>query len=312
MVYHECYSISGELQLGKAFSLTDVLPEYSAIAITSFGPKDACYNSLETLDESRENIRWGVGAGVKLLKYRGCGVIEVDPAHAPDAAAEAAELAAWKFDRFKTTGSRKAACHVKLYGNEAKELWTLGSIQGEAQNWARYLSDMPANKMTPVDLAQAAIDVLCPLGVTVEAHDREWIEAQRMRAFLAVAQGSCDTPMFLECTYRAAASDAPTAAPVLLAAKGVTFDRYNCPILRLKQGIKLLTRYKLAGSRSSLSFVLIIRPLMTVTTKPGAKCQYESLKLKHKATTPNSQGDPSTVFQLQHKVDFDLRQVIVL
>ncbi|KAH9633818.1 hypothetical protein HF086_005452 [Spodoptera exigua] len=217
-------NISGELQLGKAFSLTDVLPEYSAIAITSFGPKDACYNSLETLDESRENIRWGVGAGVKLLKYRGCGVIEVDPAHAPDAAAEAAELAAWKFDRFKTTGSRKAACQVKLYGNEGKELWTLGSIQGKAQNWARYLSDMPANKMTPVDLAQAAIDVLCPLGVTVEAHDREWIEAQRMRAFLAVAQGSCDTPMFLECTYRAAASDAPTAAPVLLAAKGVTFD----------------------------------------------------------------------------------------
>ncbi|KAF9417543.1 hypothetical protein HW555_005373 [Spodoptera exigua] len=217
-------NISGELQLGKAFSLTDVLPEYSAIAITSFGPKDACYNSLEILDESRENIRWGVGAGVKLLKYRGCGVIEVDPAHAPDAAAEAAELAAWKFDRFKTTGSRKAACQVKLYGNEGKELWTLGSIQGEAQNWARYLSDMPANKMTPVDLAQAAIDVLCPLGVTVEAHDREWIEAQRMRAFLAVAQGSCDTPMFLECTYRAAASDAPTAAPVLLAAKGVTFD----------------------------------------------------------------------------------------
>lgn len=65
--------------------------------------------------------------------------------------------------------------------------------------------------------------MLCPLGVTVEAHDREWIQAQRMRAFLAVARGSCDTPMFLECIYR---SSAAPAAPVLLAAKGVTFDRY--------------------------------------------------------------------------------------
>ncbi|CAH0687612.1 unnamed protein product [Spodoptera exigua] len=40
--------------------------------------------------------------------------------------------------------------------------------------------------------------------------------------------------------------------------------------------------------------------------------QYESFKPKHKATTPNSQGDPSTVFQLQHLVDFDLPQVVVL
>ncbi|XP_022828289.1 cytosol aminopeptidase-like [Spodoptera litura] len=248
--------LCGELRLGKAFTLTDVMPEYSAIAITCFGPKDAGYNALESLDEARENIRWGVGAGVKLLKARGCGVIEVDPANAPDAAAEAAELAAWRFQKFKTKDSRKTECHVKLYGNEGKELWKLGAIYGEAQNWARYLSDMPANKMTPVDLAQAAIDVLCPLGVSVEAHDREWIRAQRMQAFLAVARGSCDTPMFLECIYR---PGAVTAAPVLLAAKGVTFDSGG---LCLKDcNMMLDNRGSMAGAAVVLAAIKIIAKL---------------------------------------------------
>ncbi|CAH1636286.1 unnamed protein product [Spodoptera littoralis] len=248
--------LCGELRLGKAFTLTDVVPEYSAIAITCFGPKDAGYNALESLDEARENIRWGVGAGVKLLKARGCGLIEVDPANAPDAAAEGAMLAAWRFQKFKTKDSRKTKCHVKLYGNEGKELWTLGAIYGEAQNWARYLSDMPANKMTPVDLAQAAIDVLCPLGVSVEAHDREWIKAQRMQAFLAVARGSCDTPMFLECIYR---PGAVTAAPVLLAAKGVTFDSGG---LCLKDcNMMLDNRGSMAGAAVVLAAIKIIAKL---------------------------------------------------
>lgn len=45
----------------------------------------------------QENTRWMVGAGVRLLLSRGCGSVEVDPASAPDAAAEAAQLAAWRY-----------------------------------------------------------------------------------------------------------------------------------------------------------------------------------------------------------------------
>lgn len=70
--------------------------------------------------------------------------------------------------------------------------------------------------------AQAALDTLCPLGVAVAAHGRSWLAAQRMRAFLAVARGSCAEPMLVECAYRGARPQRP---PVLLAAKGVTFDR---------------------------------------------------------------------------------------
>ncbi|CAG5054637.1 unnamed protein product [Parnassius apollo] len=232
--------LSCQLKLGKAFVVTDVDPQLGDVALASFGRKDAGYNKLEELEEDRENVRWGVGAGVSELRRRGCSQLLVDPSAAPDAAAEAAELAAWRFQEFKMSSCLQTAPSVSMYNVQKYEaspsdsqqsaemasepsaqLWTKGAIMGCAQNWARYLSDMPANKMTPVDVAQAALDVLCPLGVQVWARERHWMEAQRMEAFLTVARGSCEPPVFLELAYTGSSQDLP---PILLAAKGVTFD----------------------------------------------------------------------------------------
>ncbi|KAL0880481.1 hypothetical protein ABMA27_002891 [Loxostege sticticalis] len=213
--------LSSQLKPGTAFVVTDLLPEFPTVAIASLGTKDPGFDELEQLDKTRENIRCGIGAGVRALQKRGCGAIAVDAAAAPDAAAEAAELAAWRFQEFKSCGDRTPDCQVSLHGSACADQWRVGSIRGKAQNWARFLSDMPANNMTPVDLAQAALDTLCPLGVHVEARDRDWIAAQNMQAFLAVAKGSCETPMFLECVYKGGKEG---QAPVLIVAKGVTFD----------------------------------------------------------------------------------------
>ncbi|CAH2047673.1 unnamed protein product, partial [Iphiclides podalirius] len=68
--------LSCQLRLGKAFVVTDVLPELGDVALASFGPKDAGYNKLEELDEYRENVRWGVGAGVSALRKRGCTQVQ--------------------------------------------------------------------------------------------------------------------------------------------------------------------------------------------------------------------------------------------
>ncbi|KAJ8723080.1 hypothetical protein PYW08_002992 [Mythimna loreyi] len=249
-------ALASELKLGKSFAITEIL-DYSAVAITCVGPRAAGYDALESLDESRENLRWGVGSGVKLLRERGCMSIEVDPCHAPDAAAEAAELAAWGFDMFKTEEC-KPSCNVFAYNAQEQEvsrLWCEGSTRGRAQNWARTLSDMPANKMTPVDLAQAALDRLCHLGVHVEAYDREWIEAQRMAAFLAVAKGSCDTPMFLECDYKGAGPNLPT---VLLAAKGVTFD---------SGGLCLKETHSMIENRGSMAGAAVVLAAFEIIAK---------------------------------------------
>ncbi|RVE49219.1 hypothetical protein evm_006111 [Chilo suppressalis] len=225
--------LSCELKLGKAFVVTDLLKEYSGgVAIASFGPRDAGFCKLEQLDRARENIRWGVGAGVRALQRRGCTRVSVDsPAHA-DAAAEAALLAAWRFQEYKSCGDRAAETQVSLHGGSGgsggsggderrQREFQEGAARAHAQNWARYMADMPANNMTPVDLAQEAVDVLCPLGVTVEARERSWMEAQRMEAFLAVARGSCQAPLMLDCSLKTS----PDAPNVLIVAKGVTYDR---------------------------------------------------------------------------------------
>lgn len=53
--------------------------------------------------------------------------------------------------------------------------------------------------------------------------DKEWIKAQKMEAFLSVAKGSEEPPVFLELEYKGNnSSDTP---PVALVGKGVTFDR---------------------------------------------------------------------------------------
>ena len=44
----------------------------------------------------------------------------------------------------------------------------------------------------------------------------------RMGAFLSVAKGSAERPLFLEIDYKASDKD-----PIALVGKGITFDRYT-------------------------------------------------------------------------------------
>ena len=53
---------------------------------------------------------------------------------------------------------------------------------------ARDLANLPPNELTPVALAQHALD-LRHAHLTVESHGRDWIEAQGMGAFAAVRVG---------------------------------------------------------------------------------------------------------------------------
>lgn len=60
-----------------------------------------------------------------------------------------------RFQEFKSCENRSPSMKVKLAGSgHDAEKFRLGQLRGKAQNWARFLSDMPANHMTPVQLAQ--------------------------------------------------------------------------------------------------------------------------------------------------------------
>lgn len=84
-----------------------------------------------------------------------------------------------RFEAFKSCGDRHGDTALSLQGAGAEDgvLWQAGAVYGEAQNWARYLSDMPANKMTPVDFAQVR-EFYCFLGTTFAkvTYGISWVE----------------------------------------------------------------------------------------------------------------------------------------
>lgn len=55
----------------------------------------------------------------------------------------------------------------------------------------------------------------------MEIRDRDWIESQKLNAFLAVGRGSCEPPALVEITYNGGACG---DSPVLLIGKGTTFN----------------------------------------------------------------------------------------
>jgi leucyl aminopeptidase len=84
---------------------------------------------------------------------------------------------------------------------------------------ARDLVNQAPNYMNPAALAKTAEDMAKEVGVKCTLHDLEWIQAQKMTAFLSVTQGSANPPKFIELEY--SGSD---AAPLVFVGKGLTFD----------------------------------------------------------------------------------------
>uniref|UniRef100_A0A023F9A5 Cytosol aminopeptidase n=2 Tax=Triatoma infestans TaxID=30076 RepID=A0A023F9A5_TRIIF len=210
-----------ELSLGKVKVIHNLNPDYYAVAVACAGPEGVGYNENEILDECRENIRIASGAGAKALNEIGIGVILVDAFSNAAAAAEGSTLAIWRYQDLKKQENRCTESTVDLYEDPDTEGWTRGRVRAESQNVARKLEETPANHMTPMKFAQAAIDILCPCGVQVDIRDKEWMVDKSLTAFLAMARGSCDPPLFLELSYCGGQEE---DKPVLLVGKGVTFD----------------------------------------------------------------------------------------
>lgn len=101
--------------------------------------------------------------------------------------------------------------------------------------------DTPANLMTPTIFAETVRARCEPLGIKVQAHDREWASAKGMNSFLSVTRGSAEPPVFLELHYNgvakhAAAGSSSDKPPVCLIGKGITFDSGG---ISLKPGSKM-------------------------------------------------------------------------
>ncbi|XP_034652852.1 cytosol aminopeptidase [Drosophila subobscura] len=210
--------LTGELGIGRLYH--NIGTEYNCLAVVGLGREGAGYNHEEVIDEGMENVRVCAAVGARALQLQGCGEVHVDGMDYAEQAAEGSALAVWRYNMNRRKRDRTHIPKLELYHSSDTEAWTRGLFKAESQNLTRRLCDTPANEMTPLIFAQAAVDALCPCGVTVEVRTMEWIEDKGLSSFLTIAKGSCEPPVLLEINY---CGTAPEDKPVLLVGKGLTF-----------------------------------------------------------------------------------------
>lgn len=219
--------ISG--RLGRGMIFTNIDPEFPSIAIVGLGLEGVGFNELEMIDEGMENVRAAAGIGARSLQGIGTTDIAVDGMDYAEQAAEGATLAIWVYQDLKNKKLKITMPKLTLYDSPDSDGWTRGVFKADAQNLARRLSDAPANCMTPTLFAQAAVDALCPCGITVEVRTMDWIEANHLNSFLMIAKGSCEPPVLLEMSYCGAS---PEDKQILFVGKGITYNSGGLNIRR--------------------------------------------------------------------------------
>lgn len=145
------------------------------------------------------------------------------------AAVEGAILSTYDPGEYKTEDRRTGAIEevtVVVPGGTrhllSENLLERAHIQAQATNLARALVNEPGNFINPSRLAEKAREIAERTELHVEIYDENEMERRGMNAILAVARGS-DEPARLITLKHLGTAD-PSAPPLVLVGKGVTFD----------------------------------------------------------------------------------------
>ncbi len=150
---------------------------------------------------SERQLRHVVGTAVRNLRARGVRDLawilgEAEP-RTVQAVVEGALLADYDADRYRTerNGEKRIdrfelATGGEALPGEAKGALERGRIIAEAQNFTRDLVNEPSNRMTPTLLAARAEAMAVRCGLVCQVLGPAEIQALKMGAFWAVAQGS--------------------------------------------------------------------------------------------------------------------------
>lgn len=128
----------------------------------------------------------------------------------------------YEFNDYKTDAKPSTLETISVLGNDLDEsCLNEGVILGETNVFSRYLTNMPANIMTPDQLAKIAKDYVQPYGLEIEIKDENQIEALGMHAYLAVAKASANPPRLIVMRHMGAPESDKRLA---LVGKGLTYD----------------------------------------------------------------------------------------
>jgi len=162
-------------------------------------------------------------SGVARLAIQLSGVSAELAAHA----ALGVRLAAYRFDRYRTTekaDKKPSVTTVRLVVDDPEAATTAYSALsglGDAIIFARDLVSEPANILYPEEFARR-VNKLSDLGLEVEILGEREMAALGMGALLGVGQGSVRESQLAILQWRGAAD--PSAQPIAFVGKGVCFD----------------------------------------------------------------------------------------
>lgn len=227
--------MTGRLNETRLF--TNLHPDYHLICVTGLGKECDEYNPSETIYQGMENVRQAAASGCIALSERNCRTMFVEAMEFPEQAAEGSTLAVWNLNKIRKNELPK----IDLFDSSDMDDWLRGTFKADAQNFARKLTEMPSNLVTPSNFAQFTMDLLCPCDLTVELRNMDWIKSHHLTAFLAVARSSCEPPVMLEMTYCGGEQGDP---PVLLVGSGLTYN---------SGGLCLKDKYDLSEARAAMS-----------------------------------------------------------
>lgn len=259
-------------KLGQHKVLFKLDPFHTAVVVVGLGNECATYNDQEEIDEMKENVRNAVAIGVQVLQGMKMKTIFVEGMGSTEAAAEGAALGVWRYQELKNPNKQINIPRIELKGDCNYTAWQIGLQKAAAQNIARQLCETPANILTPLGFAQAAVEILCKNRVSVEVKVREWAEIMKMSGFLAAARGSCQPPIFLEMSYYGCD---PDIQPVVMIGKAVTFDSGG---ICLKRGEEMaLMRGDMAGAAAIVGAIRAAAALRLPINIRGLLPIYENL-----------------------------------
>jgi leucyl aminopeptidase len=221
------------------------------------------------------SLRKAVATAVRSLKQKGVkqltwALAAGHSAADAEAAAEGAVLGNFEPDVYKTsTKESKAlvAFHLLAAANgaELEQAVERGRILAEAQNFTRDLANEPANRLTPLLLADRARAMSSEMGLECEVLDQDRMKQLGMGALLGVAQGSAEPPALIVVRYKPV-SPPKSGDHLGLVGKGVTFDTGGVSI-KPADGMEKM-KYDMSGGAAVLGAMRAIaqlKPAIPVT-----------------------------------------------
>lgn len=239
-------------------------------------------------------IREGVAAAIRTTGAQGAQRFGILPRHGAltlqafvQAALIGTHLATFAVDCYRTEDARPVRVESLTFVTETAATPELGEgirrghILGEAINFARFLVNEPANRMTPTHLAHHAQEMANDVGLQTDILNEDKMRDLGMEALLAVARGSVEEPRLI--TVRYSPPDGAGRETIGLIGKGITFDTGGISLKPAENMEKM--KYDMAGGAAVLGAMRAIAQLKPAVNVIGIVPSCENMP-SGKATRP--------------------------